>query len=393
MLYGDKLVIALREMAENAQNRFWVYTPYLGAWDGVKRIIGDNWQLKGAIKVRLLTDIRNRGWIDPTTFQSFRNRGEVATLPGLHAKIYLSDDTIMITSANLTQTAFQKRFEAGIVRKCTIADEKYVDFLWQNSLDIPATWKPIKISRPTEKDEQGGSGLSKMWNLPAAPRGTGDKNYENSLSAFSNFRNIYLAEVKRGWPKTPVYFEIDAFLNYLFHEHDGTPSVKYKDGGYAKLSEAERKKKLKRYHKHFISWLTTYKKSDSFVDYPDHREIQHKRVRRILSPLKVRNATWKDIETALAEVWALQGNHLNRAKFFNRGNKTNNSLRTVRDAFGYLFDDSNGSISSRFRYCKENLVGLGSGAIGELIGYYYPDQFPLANNNSLSGLRFFGYDV
>lgn len=393
MLFGDNLVIALREMAENAQKRFWAYTPYLGAWDGVKRIIGDNWQLKGAVQVRLLTDIRNRGWIDPITFQAFRKRGDVATLPGLHAKIYVSDDTIMITSANLTQTAFQKRYEAGIVRKCTIADENYINLLWENSLNIPQSWKPIKAKRPSDKDEQGGSGLGKMWNLPASPRGTGDKTYENSLSAFSNFRNIYLANVKRGWPKTPAYFEIDGFLNYLFHEHDGTPSEKYKNGGFAKLSEKERIERLKKYHKPFNAWLKTYNKSDSFVDYAGHREIQHKRVRRLLSPKRVVTASWQDIETAFAEVWALQGNPLNRAKFFNRGNQTNNSLRTVRDAIGYLFNDSNGSISSRFRYCQENLVGLGSGAIGELIGYYYPDQFPLANNNSLSGLRFFGYEV
>jgi hypothetical protein len=333
------------------------------------------------------------GWIDPVTFQAFRKHGEVATLPGLHAKIYLSDNTIMITSANLTQTAFQKRYEAGIVRKCTVADENYLNLLWEKSLNIPKTWEPTKSKRPPDKDEQGGAGLGKIWDLPAPPRGTGDKNYENSLTAFSHFRKIYLANVKRGWPKTPAYFEIDAFLNYLFHEHDGTPSVKYKDVGYAKLSENERINRLIKYHRSFCAWLKTYSKSNSFVDYPDHREIQHKKVRRLLSPQKISNASWKDIEDAFAEVWALQGNPLNRAKFFNRGNKTNNSLRTVRDALGFLFNDSNGSISSRFRYCKENLVGLGSGAIGELIGYYYPDQFPLANNNSLSGLRFMGYDV
>ena len=117
MLYGNNLVNTLRGMAETAQKRFWVITPYLGSWDGVKRIIGDDWRLKGAVQVRLLTDIRNKGWIDPVAFNAFRKRGETATLPGLHAKIYLADNRIMVTSANLTQTAFQKRYREAHHKK------------------------------------------------------------------------------------------------------------------------------------------------------------------------------------------------------------------------------------------------------------------------------------
>jgi hypothetical protein len=388
MLYGDKLVKTLRQMSEGAQKRLWVYTPFLGSWDGVKKILGNDWCLKGAIDVRLLTDIRNKGWIDPETYAAFRKRGDVATLPGLHAKIYVTDDQIMITSANLTQTAFQKRYEAGIVRKCTAADEFYLTFLWDNSRSIPSSWKPQKYKWPTGQDEQGSSGLGAKWNLPDNPRGMGDASYENRLTAFADFRNLYLKHAKRVWPRSPVFFEIDSFLNYLFHEHPNTPAQVYRRGGRARLTAATRIRRLKKYHVLYRTWVQT-KDTDDF----GHREAYHRKVRKILAPSKVQSATWEDIEDALSHVWAFQSNPLNKAKFFNRGNKTNNRLPDVRDAFRVLFDDTQGPMSSRLRYCRENLVGFGPGAVGELVGHYYPEQFPISNNNSLSGLRYFGYAV
>jgi hypothetical protein len=388
MLYGDKLANTLREMSESAQRRLWIYSPYIGSWDGVKRILGDDWCLKGAIHVRLLTDIRNEGWIDPKTFSTFKKRGEVATLPGLHAKIYVADKQIIITSANLTRTAFEKRYEAGIIRNCTTADETYLKFLWKEADDIPKSWKPKKQKWSNGHDEQGGSGLRSKWKLPEIPRGTGDSSYEKNLAAFAEFRAFYLKHVELVWPKSPVYFEIDSFLNYLFHEHPKKPSAVYKDRGRASISERTRIKRANKYHNLFRTWVKTEKSDDAA-----HREEYHRKVRMFFAPSKIRSATWKDIENALSHVWALHSNHLNEFKFFNRGNVTNNTLLKVRDAFQFLFDDTKGPLSSRFRYCNENLIGMGSGAIGELIGYYYPEQFPLVNNNSLSGLRFFGYDV
>lgn len=388
MLYGEELVNTLRQMSEGAQRRLWVYTPFLGSWASVKRILGDDWRLKWAVQVRLLTDIRNKGWIDPETYTEFKKRGEVATLPGLHAKIYVADDHVMITSANLTQTAFQKRYEAGIVRKCTAADELYLAYLWNSSRTIPSSWKPRKHKWTGDRDEQGSGGLGAKWNLPDSPRRTGDASYDNRLAAFADFRGLYLKYVKRVWPRSPVYFEIDSFLNYLFHEHPNTPAQVYRYGGRARVSHATRVARLKRYHALYRSWVDTTDADDH-----GHREEYHRKLRRILGPSKIQTATWKDIEGALSHVWALQGNPLNKAKFFNRGTETNNRLPDVRNAFRVLFDDSQGPMSSRFRYCREQLVGFGPGAVGELIGYYYPDQFPIANNNSLSGLRFFGYAV
>jgi hypothetical protein len=43
--------------------------------------------------------------------------------------------------------------------------------------------------------------------------------------------------------------------------------------------------------------------------------------------------------------------------------------------------------------CKADLHGFGRSAIQETMGYYFPKEFPLRNQNVDSGLRFFGYNV
>ncbi|HEX4137934.1 MAG TPA: hypothetical protein VHY84_25215 [Bryobacteraceae bacterium] len=43
--------------------------------------------------------------------------------------------------------------------------------------------------------------------------------------------------------------------------------------------------------------------------------------------------------------------------------------------------------------CKAALHGFGRSAIQETMGYYFPTDFPLRNQNVNAGLRFFGYRV
>jgi hypothetical protein len=46
------------------------------------------------------------------------------------------------------------------------------------------------------------------------------------------------------------------------------------------------------------------------------------------------------------------------------------------------------------RFQKSNkLNNFKEGSMYELLGLYYPLEYPMINNNALSGLRFFGYDV
>lgn len=115
ILTGQGLVNELRKHADAVCRKIWIASPYIGSWAAVQRVLGMNWCRPG-IKVRLLTDVSgNGGYVDSETLRYFQQQGEVKQLDGLHAKVYILDDTVLVTSANLTGRAFQQRHEVGIL--------------------------------------------------------------------------------------------------------------------------------------------------------------------------------------------------------------------------------------------------------------------------------------
>ena len=111
ILYGNNLVNRIRTEFDNATNRIWIAVPFIGEWTVVKKIMGTKWITNKNLDLKILTDIRNDTFINPETIKQFLHKGEVKTLSGLHAKIYIIDNAVFITSANLTGTAFSKRYE------------------------------------------------------------------------------------------------------------------------------------------------------------------------------------------------------------------------------------------------------------------------------------------
>ena len=68
------------------------------------------------------------------TLLRLMNRGTVRTLPGVHAKTYIIDNVVLITSANLTET-FTKRREIGaLLDAAESVDAIDVFESWWNSL-------------------------------------------------------------------------------------------------------------------------------------------------------------------------------------------------------------------------------------------------------------------
>ncbi len=51
------------------------------------------------------------------------------------------------------------------------------------------------------------------------------------------------------------------------------------------------------------------------------------------------------------------------------------------------------NILIRMHKCEKNLQYFGTSATQELIGFYYPEDYPIRNTNINSGLRLFGYKV
>ena len=49
--------------------------------------------------------------------------------------------------------------------------------------------------------------------------------------------------------------------------------------------------------------------------------------------------------------------------------------------------------SLKIKYITDRLNNFGLSSIYELIGWFYPNDYPLMNENSHCGMRFFGYKI
>jgi phosphatidylserine/phosphatidylglycerophosphate/cardiolipin synthase-like enzyme len=92
----------LRALVDSAKKRLWIVSPYIGSWRAVRRILGETWE---KVDVRMLTD-KDSGILARDTLERFAAHRPIRSLKGVHAKLYIVDDSVLLTSANLTETAF-----------------------------------------------------------------------------------------------------------------------------------------------------------------------------------------------------------------------------------------------------------------------------------------------
>ena len=134
ILSEQQQIYILRDKCDNACKRIWIASPYIGSLKDIQRIIGGKWLLP-SIDCRILTDI-DSGFVRQDTFDEFlNNKVEVRSLDSLHSKIYIVDDWCLVTSANLTGTAFLCRYEMGVA----LNNEKEVEntyLRWWNMVTL-----------------------------------------------------------------------------------------------------------------------------------------------------------------------------------------------------------------------------------------------------------------
>lgn len=389
VFYGDELVDKLRDLCDNVKKRLWIVSPFIGNWEDVIIIIGRKWFENGSVDVKLITDISQNGGISPDTFKHFRDRGEVRTIKGVHAKIYIIDNSAIVTSANLTGMAFFKRFEVGI----SLSDREtksLIDLydIWWNkfSENIPVDYVPKKNVHRKNEDIEGRNGekLEERWNRPQDPGDPAKKittefsDYEYFLNCYNDFANIY-KKIQRLWPKAPLFFETDAFLDYLFHNDPDTSTKKFIKVKPRKLNKEEREKEIKKY-------ALKFKKEFSIKGHKWRLEYS-KKIRNILSKNRIQKITSRNIKDVLDSLNCMNSRPGNKSSFFKK-----NNIKKIRNSWENLLY-GNPELQIRMSECKNTLKYFGKSSIHELIGFFDPDRYPLRNRNTNAGLRFFGYDI
>ena len=387
ILADQNLVNALRKKSDKIKNRFWVAVPYIGNLSSVRKIVGNKWINDNSIDVRLITDTSLLTNFNSDSLHKFLEKGFIKNIPGLHAKVYIIDDISFISSANLTNTAFSKRAEIGILLSKSESREviKQYESWWREGEFISKIKiaKQIK-SRPTKsKEEQAGLKLPIRNKLPADPGSVAFRlpirymNYDYLVGVYKDFASKYEATVKRVWPASPLFMEVDVFLDYLYRIGD-KPANNYKNKNYRKLSDMERSKDIRKYFRKFQGYA-----EDNMLEWrKEGAKVSHK----FLSPNSINQLTKPNLKIVFDHI-----NSLTTFGFHKKNALEKNTIQKLRKSLNTLLH-SNESLPVRFKKCSD-LKNFKESSMYEMLGLYYPQKYPLINNNSLSGLRLFGYDV
>jgi len=389
ILYGTDLIKKIRNEFDNATKRIWIAVPFIGEWSAVKKIMGTKWICNSNLNMRLITDIRNEDFINPETIKQFLHKADVRTLTGLHAKIYIVDNSVFITSANLTGIAFSKRYE--ICEYFTIKDKHDIlnvfNEWWNKSKKVDSEWRPAtqRITKQPDNDAGNIKGLIKLWDLPESSINVRVfKDYQDNISSYNHLLRIYNSDKVRLLPTLTRYHELDAFLNYLFHKDENKPSLKYLEEKFRNLSDNQRILEVKKYKVKFKKWIESNPTSENYrsnIVLFVQEKLGKKRID------KLDNESLKEVVGALH---TMNSDHRNKYRFLN---PKNNNLETIKDSFKVLLHDDSIPIEERMELCNNKLRWFGKSSIRELVSWYYPDKYPIMNRNSNCGLKFFGYDI
>jgi len=331
-LYGVQLVNTIRKTVDQVQKRLWIAVPYIGSSKAITSVLGIKWFEDPKISVKLLTDASDFSKFNLSSLKLFIQRGEIKDLLGLHTKIYLIDDYCFVTSANLTNTAFSKRYEIGVLIEGK--EIKEVEKVFEKYWEIAKRIETIKINKILSSDENKdsleykyGIKLPILNRLPKSINISKEKikkkflDYPLLLEEYKTLTKMY-SGIQRVYPNAPLYLEIDTFLNYLYHEAPRTPSNSYKDKPARYLSEKAQLQAIKKYAKEFKHFC---KYSENYFHMREQLK-SHKLITEILQERKIKSLSKKDILNVFNRVNALNSYPINKTRIFN-----NNSLSKLRD--------------------------------------------------------------
>ena len=375
ILSGQSLVDTLREHCDQAKERIWIASPYIGTFKDVQKIIGGNW-IRTHIDFRVLTDVES-GFIRHDTYTRFMasSRTEIRSLFNLHAKIYLIDDWCLLTSANLTGMAFSARYEvgqvvSGIQQVVTLFDQ------WWKKAQAVSSLPPSPSKTITDKEDS--TKYKVLYKLPKYTSGASDQ-FLKKCDQFKVFASLYESVTGRNQQMVQegfsLYEEVDYFLNFLYHDHP-KPSKEY-----TKEVRSLTSREVKQEILHYFKAMSYVPKSGQW------RIERRDRIRELL-PFKAGSSPRKqEIKEVLDCLHCLHSYRWNKRKIL-----AENDPRSIARAWNKLINAP--FINAQLlEEVIEKIKNFGMSSACELIAWYYPEKYPMINRNSESGMRFFGYTI
>jgi len=357
----------------------------------VRSVLGRKWWDKNNVDIRLLIDPDEKQ-VNRNTALRFAERGKIRKLRGLHAKMYIVDDRVLLTSANLTFAGFARRHEAGVVLsgKAATSAISLFNLWWSSATDFPtASVLRLPRRRPQVAGEDDVPDLPEPIELPSDPGDFGGENFSAEFGDYGEFLRCYkdlvraYSSLTRVWPEMPLYLETDAFLDYLFH-HEGQPSHDFTRMPTRELTSKQQAAEIRRYALKFQAWAKTRNEDRRW------RLSNTKTIHRLLSPRRIKQLRRPEIRGVASRL-----NCMNDRRVLDRFmNHPNNSTANVKMAWSTLLHGHLKALpTDEMAACASRLYGFKRSSVQELLGWYFPKRFPLRNQNVNAGLRFLGYDV
>lgn len=166
-LSKQELYPTILNNSANAKETLWICSPYLGLDShevfSPKIMETPPKDIQFVFRLNMLS-VR-RGEVNPYEIEYFMEhfrRSSIRTNDAFHSKIYIFDDAALITSANLSKSAFQTNIEVGVLlqQEQVKKVKSFFESLW-------------KISKPIRNLD----GYKSAWNKAKGRRKTGEDQY------------------------------------------------------------------------------------------------------------------------------------------------------------------------------------------------------------------------
>jgi hypothetical protein len=160
LLYGTALYVTVLQRSLDAKEVLWVCSPCLGT--GAHRVFSQEILKTPPVDIRFVFRVTDatvkRREVDPYEIQYITEHFKGANIKGcddFNANIYIFDNTALVTSAQLTEAAFERDTEVGTLIEGPEAEE--IKNIFTQNL-----WNPAKSIGELKK-------YKLMWNLTQKP--------------------------------------------------------------------------------------------------------------------------------------------------------------------------------------------------------------------------------
>ena len=379
----DDIVEYIREHSARITRRLWIASPFISSEKMFYYLFQISKIKKHKPEFKLLTDLSHVSINNYNILKFFIENGELRTLENLHSKIYIMENYPVITSANMTFRGFYVNYESAIAGDNGDINryEQMYNELWSCGavVSLDMLDDAVKNSDYVDNDDYSVN-LKCIRNVPKELTGT--CSYETFLLEFKNLSDKYV-KYGRIWPNTPLKFEMDSFLNYLFHHspNHSSQDFYYWNETNPLASDNLLAECIYEYHE----WI----KSDSCWDNENVRENYRKNALKLFSKDNINMVTLEEVSEFLKSninTYLTNSVRFNWAKKFIK----QNDISKVISFISKIIDSSPKDIDNLVK--RSPIAYMGESTLQELLGLIR-DDLPIRNENTNAGMRYLGYPV